>query len=98
MFKVRRAVGSYVYEPELSRTIGIHIVFHNSLLDPAAGNRLPGPNAPPSPNVDINKADEYLIDDILDSDIYQQGSHAFVNLTGDTQPSWESHANIMNAE
>lgn len=66
-FRIMEVVSPHAYRLELPRAINIHPVFHVSLLRPVATDSLPGQRQAPPPPVEVDGAEEFLVEDILDS-------------------------------
>jgi hypothetical protein len=66
-----------------------HNVFYVSLLEPATDDTYPGQNTEPPPLVEIDGEDEYLIEAVLDSRIYQRTLQYLIKWVGYDLPDWE---------
>jgi RNase H-like domain found in reverse transcriptase/Reverse transcriptase (RNA-dependent DNA polymerase)/Integrase zinc binding domain/Integrase core domain/Chromo (CHRromatin Organisation MOdifier) domain len=94
-FPVKRVISSHAYELELPDTMRVHPVFAVSLLDPAAADPLPGQRNPPPPPVIVDNAEEYEIDEILDSKYARKTLKYLVKWVGYDSPTWEP-AHMLN--
>lgn len=72
MFNIKKAVGSHCYEFELPRTMFIYQVIDVPLLDSAVENSFAEQIAPSPPSVELNGKEEYFMDEISNSRIFQQ--------------------------
>jgi hypothetical protein len=90
-------VGKVNYKLKLPANMGIHPVFHISLLEPAP------PGAPPAPVTEItpNSNDlEYEVEKILDCQIVRGKPKYLVKWKGytDTENTWEPETHFKNLE
>jgi hypothetical protein len=94
-FPIKRVISSHAYEMEIPNTMQVHPVFSVSLLDPAAADPLPGQRNPPPPPVIIDNAEEYEIEEILDSKSTHKTLKYLVKWLGYDSPTWEP-AHMLN--
>ncbi len=66
-YKIVKVVSPWAYKPELPDEVQIHSVQHVSYLDPVDKEPFPGQQAPLSPPVQVDREDEWYVDEILDS-------------------------------
>ncbi|KAH0603597.1 uncharacterized protein H6S33_007256, partial [Morchella sextelata] len=83
LFPVKEIISPYAYRVDLPRSMKMHPVFHVSLLDSAANDRVPGQIQPPPPPVIVEQEEEYAVEEILDSRETRNGY---------TDPTWEPAA------
>jgi len=76
----------------------VHLVFHISLLEPAAEDPLPGQQQPVLPPVEIDGEQEWFVDCILNSRMYRRRLQYLVKWTGFDQPDWEPAENVNELE
>jgi hypothetical protein len=70
-YTVKRMVSPYPYELELPVGLKIHPVHHVSLLDPIAGDPLPGQEVTPPLPVEVEGDQEYQVERVEDFRMYQ---------------------------
>ena len=58
-FTIIAKIGKVAYQLKLPDSMGIHNVFHISLLEPVTQNKFPGRIEPPPPPVVVAGQDEY---------------------------------------
>ena len=71
-FKILRLIGKRACHLKLPKTLRIHLVFHVSLLRPAAQDPIPGQSNPhPCPVIGTNmdNSDVYEVESIIDSQV-----------------------------
>jgi transposase InsO family protein len=66
-FRITQAISPHAYKLELPPSMKIHPVFNVNLLRPVADDPLPGQRQDPSPPVEVDGLEEWLVEDILDS-------------------------------
>jgi transposase InsO family protein len=66
-FKVLEAISPYAYKLELPAAIRVYPVFHVNLLRPAANNPQPEQTRSPPPPIEIEGAEEFQVQEVLDS-------------------------------
>ena len=66
-FRISKKISSHAYRLELPKSMGIHPVFHVSLLEPCSSDPLPGQVQPPPPPTIIDNEPEWEVDEIVDS-------------------------------
>ena len=67
LFKIKRVISPYAYELNLPKALQVHPVFHVNLLDPVAIDPLEGHQQEPPLPLIIDGEEEWLVEDILDS-------------------------------
>jgi hypothetical protein len=71
-------VSPYAYELELPVGLKIHPVHHVSLLEPVAGDLLPGQKVTPPPPVEVEGDQDYQVERIEDSRVYGNQLHHLI--------------------
>ena len=96
-YKVLTLVGTQAYRLQLPDSMKIHPVFHVSLLEPAR-RRSDCDTAPP-PAVVVDGAEEFEVDQVLDSRVEHNHLRYLVKWTGcdDSENSWEDADNVAGA-
>lgn len=72
LFKVVKAIGKYEYRILLPPTIIIHLVFHVFMLEQVAEDPREGQVIRSPPSIEVDEEEEYEVDEILNSRIYQR--------------------------
>jgi len=93
-YTIKRRVSPYAYELDLPRSLRIHPVHHVSLLDPVAGDPLPGQVVTPPPPVEVEGDSEYQVERVEDSRLYRNQLQYLVRWTGYDQMTWEPAKDI----
>ena len=89
-FKITKVVSPHAYELEFPASMKIHRVQHVSLLDPAAVNPLPGQYNPPPPPVEVDNGEEaYLVEEVLNSRLFQRQLQYLIKWAGYNDPDWQ---------
>jgi hypothetical protein len=90
-YKILRKIGIHAYELELPDTIKIHPVFDVSLLEAAANDPLPEQMVAVLPLIEVNREQEWLMEDVLDSEIFGRWNklHYQIKWRGYADQSWE---------
>jgi len=88
-YTVKRRVSPYSYELELPRELRIRPVHHVSLLDPVAGDPLPGQVNMPPPPVEVDGDQEYQVERVEDARMYRNQLQYLVRWIGYDQMTWE---------
>jgi hypothetical protein len=70
-YTVKRMVSFNAYELDLPKDLSVHPVHHVSLLDPIAGDPLPGQELTPPPPVEVEGDQEYEVEWVEDSRVYR---------------------------
>ncbi|GAA5820076.1 hypothetical protein JCM11491_002518, partial [Sporobolomyces phaffii] len=70
-FKVLEPIGQLAYRLALPKEMKIHPVFHVSLLQRHQASSLANCVPPPPPPVVVDDAEEYEVDEILDSQVFR---------------------------
>ncbi|KAH0605690.1 uncharacterized protein H6S33_004912 [Morchella sextelata] len=96
-YNVKRIVNPYAYELELPRSMKIHLVFHVSLLSPAANDPLPGQKQLPPPPVEIEGQEEWEVEDILDSRKRRGRFEYLVKYVGYDEASWQPLSDVEHS-
>ncbi|SLM41525.1 Ribonuclease H-like domain [Lasallia pustulata] len=86
-FKVKRIINPYAYELDLPRAYGVHPVFHVNLLDPVATDSLEGHWQEPPPPILIDGEEEWLVEEILDSQKIRGSLNYLVKWIGSDNPT-----------
>jgi hypothetical protein len=79
---------------ELPRDLRIHPVHHVSLLDPVAEDPLPGQKVTPPSPAEVNGNQEYQVEQVDDSRMYQNQLQYLVRWTAYDQMTWEPARDI----
>lgn len=66
--------------------INIYTVFHISLLEQAVENQLEGQNIPLPPPNEVERKEEYDIEEVLNTRVYEPGLQYLIHWTGYDQP------------
>ena len=96
-FKVKRVINPYAYELDLPRAYGVHPVFHVNLLDPVATDFLKGHRQEPPPPILIDGEEEWLVEEILDSQKIRGSLNYLVKWIGSDNPTWQPAADITHS-
>jgi len=91
---IKRKVSPYAYELDLPRSLRIHPVHHVSLLDPVAGDPLPGQVVTPPPPVEVEGDSESQVERVEDSREYRNQLQYLVRWIGYDQMTWEPARDI----
>jgi hypothetical protein len=84
-FKIKRSVGTHAYELQLPRSMRVHPVFHVSLLEPAAVDRLEGQLQEEEYPVGTEK-EKMTVEEIVDARILRDQLRFRVKWIGSTRP------------
>ena len=96
-FKVKQVINPYAYELDLPRAYGVHPVFHVNLLDPVATDSLEGHWQEPPPPILIDNKEEWLVEEILDSQKIRGSLNYLVKWIGSDNPTWQPAADITHS-
>ena len=67
-FKIKRLIGSHVYELEFPSNVGKHPVFHVSMLEPYNVNPILGRRSPTLPlELDLDSEATWEVEEVLSS-------------------------------
>jgi len=72
----------------------IHNLFHVSLIDLAANNRLEGQIIPPPPPVEVEGEEEWEVQEVLDSKLVRNQLRYLVKWVGYDETTWERAESI----
>jgi RNase H-like domain found in reverse transcriptase/Reverse transcriptase (RNA-dependent DNA polymerase)/Integrase zinc binding domain/Chromo (CHRromatin Organisation MOdifier) domain len=100
-FQIKRIIGAgkLAIELDLPSSMKIHPVFHVSLLEPYHESTIPDRVLPPSPPVEVNGQQEWVVKSILDSRLRRNKLEYLVDWEG-WEPSdrtWEPMENLENS-
>jgi hypothetical protein len=76
----------------------IHNVFHVCRLSAAASDPFPGQVIPPSPPVEVDGDEEWIVERIVDSKTRYGAVQYQVKWLGYEEPTWEPFRNIQDLE
>lgn len=95
-FAIDQKLSEHVYRLDLPPTLGIHPVFHVSLLEPHVRNCFPNRDQPPPPPVIVEGELEYEVNEILDSRVTRGKVYYLVDWKGygPEDRSWEPEENV----
>lgn len=101
--RIEKAVSPYAYKLELPASMRVHPVFHVNLLRPAENDPLPGQRPAPPPPVDVDGAEEFEVEEVLDSRWEKKGRgrprlRYTVRWVGFDQPTEEPAEYLENAQ
>jgi len=90
--------GSLAYRLELPSSMGIHPVFHVSLLERCRTNTIPGRIVPAPPPIEVQGQTEWIVEEILDSKISRRKLFYFVDWHGfgPDERTWEPPDHLAN--
>ena len=71
-YEILKVVSPYAYKLQFPAAVQYHLVQHVSLLDPFDNDPLPGQQNAPPPPVIVDDAEEWHVEEILDSRMYRQ--------------------------
>jgi hypothetical protein len=99
-FKIVEQVNPVAFRLALPASMRIHPVFHVSLLQPHHANSIAGRVEPPPPPVVIDGAEEYEVEEILDSRIRRGVQQYLVKWKGYSQAdnTWQSADDVSNSQ
>ena len=99
-FAVKRKIGELNYELELPAAMKVHPVFHVSLLLKYEPDRIEGRVQPPPPPVEIEGAQEFEVQEVLDSRRFRRKLQYKVRWKGysPADDTWEDADHLENAE
>jgi len=93
-YKVKEKIGTHAYRLDLPNTMKIHNLFHVSLIDLAANNRLEGQIIPPPPPVEVEGEEEWEVQEVLDSKLVRNQLRYLVKCVGYDETTWEPAESI----
>ena len=98
-FKIIAKIGNAAYKLQLPVSMGIHNVFHISLLQPVIPNKFPGRTIPLPPPIAVSDHMEFEVSEILDSKKTRSGIRYLVSWVGygPQDNTWEPIENLGNA-
>ena len=98
-YPIKRRINASAYEVDLPSSMGIHPVFHVSLLRPAPNDPVPGQSHDPPPPVEIDGEEEYEVEAIVDSRFNRRRKRLEykVKWTGYDVPTWQPLEDLDNA-
>ena len=88
-YEIIKVVSPYAYKLQFPATVQYHLIQHVSLLDPFDDDLLPGQHNPAPPPVIVDDAEEWYVEEILDSRMYHKGLQYLVKWVGFDRPNWE---------
>ena len=97
-YEIIKVVSPYAYKLQFLATVQYHPVQHVSLLDPFDDNPLPGQHNPPPLLVIVDDAEEWHVEEILDSRIYRQRLQYLVKWIGFARPNWKPAKGVNKLE
>jgi len=96
-FRILQKVSTYAYKLDLPAFMKMHLVFHVSLLEPAATDPLPGQIQPPPPPVIVDDEPEWEVDEIVDSRLCVRTLEYLAHWIGFDKLTWEPANMFANA-
>ena len=98
-FVILDKIGTHNFRLKLPHQWKIHPVFHITLLSRHKKDKIPGRTPKEPPPFEVQGAEEYEVEDILDSRIYRKGLQYLVKWKGylSNENTWEPARNVRNA-
>ena len=97
-YEILKVVSPYAYKLQFPAAVQYHPVQHVSLLDPFDDDPLPGQQNVPPPPVIVDDAEEWHVEEILDSKMYCQRLQYLVKWIGFDRPNWEPAEGVNKLE
>jgi len=96
-FRILQKVSSHAYKLDLAASMKVHLVFHVSLLQPAATDPLPGQVQPAPPPIIVDDEPEWEVDEIVDSRFRGRTLEYLARWVGFDKLTWEPADLFANA-